>query len=862
MSIFAELYRRNRNKAAAYDREEALRESRKEKEFLSALLEQSSQPFAVGYPDGRLGKINSSFERLTGYTAAELRAIDWSATLTPPEWRELETQKLDELHRTGQPVRYEKEYIRKDGSRVSIELFAHLVRNANGEPEYYYSFISDITERKQAEEQLNRALKETRQRIGETEAVLAAMNDAVLVYDSDMFVQRVNPGFIPLYGFDPLGLNVRDIIRLTRCRQLDESPIPLDNQPNPLAFQGEKVINQQLRITRHDGQERILETSATPLKVGDRISGTVTVWHDITERKRAEEALWESQEREHLYAAELQAVLETAPIAMWIAHDPECMRITGNAAADRLLQAPRSANISASAPPDKAAVAYRVFRGDVELRPEQMPAQLATATGRPVMDEELDLVFADGRRIHLIESAVPLIDADGRVRGAVIAGQDITGRKKAEEEIRHLNENLEARIRQRTEELAHADEELRKSQNLLNETQHISKVGGWEFDVATARVSWTDEVYRIHEVPETFDPGNAEQDIQFYAPEDRKLIADAFRRAMEQAEPYDLELQLVTAQGNPIWIRTMGQAESKDGKVVRLSGNIMDISEIKKAREELIEANVMLEQRVAERTTALRESQEDLNRAQAVAHTGSWRLDIRRNELLWSEENWRIFGVPKGTTLTYETFLATIHPDDRAFVHEKWSAALRGEPYDIEHRIIVGDMVKWLREHAELEFDSTGVLLGGFGITQDITVQKEVQATLDRMRVMLAEGQRIAHVGSWEYLADTQTTVWSEEQCRIYGIDPAAGAPSYAVMLARHIHPDDAAALQETFTAALRNREVYEQEHRIVRPDGRVRVLYERALPCFDEGGRLIKYMGASLDITERKQAEEALRKS
>ena len=101
---------------------------------------------------------------------------------------------------------------------------------------------------------------------------------------------------------------------------------------------------------------------------------------------------------------------------------------------------------------------------------------------------------------------------------------------------------------------------------------------------------------------------------------------------------------------------------------------------------------------------ALRESRQDLNRAQAVAHIGSWRLNVQRNELTWSDENWRIFGVPRGTPLTYETFLGTIHPDDRDYVHEKWSAALARAPYDIEHRIVVGGTVKWV-QRAELEFD-------------------------------------------------------------------------------------------------------------------------------------------------------------
>jgi PAS domain S-box-containing protein len=127
---------------------------------------------------------------------------------------------------------------------------------------------------------------------------------------------------------------------------------------------------------------------------------------------------------------------------------------------------------------------------------------------------------------------------------------------------------------------------------------------------------------------------------------------------------------------------------------------------------------------------ALREGRDDLNRAQAVAHVGSWRMDVRRNELLWSEENYRIFGIPDQTPLTYETFLAVVHPDDREYVDLKWKAALRGEPYNIEHRIIVGDGVRWVREQAELEFNAKGELIGGFGTTQDITGLKQAEESL------------------------------------------------------------------------------------------------------------------------------------
>ena len=129
---------------------------------------------------------------------------------------------------------------------------------------------------------------------------------------------------------------------------------------------------------------------------------------------------------------------------------------------------------------------------------------------------------------------------------------------------------------------------------------------------------------------------------------------------------------------------------------------------------------------------ALRDSEADLKHAQAVAHTGSWRLNVHRNELYWSDETYRLFGIAKGTAMTYETFLAAVHPEDRALVDRNWQAALGGAVYDLEHRIVVGDEVKWVREKAELEFDEQGALLGGFGAVQDITERKRAEEAVMR----------------------------------------------------------------------------------------------------------------------------------
>ncbi|PIP35013.1 MAG: hypothetical protein COX20_13810, partial [Desulfobacterales bacterium CG23_combo_of_CG06-09_8_20_14_all_52_9] len=171
-----------------------------------------------------------------------------------------------------------------------------------------------------------------------------------------------------------------------------------------------------------------------------------------------------------------------------------------------------------------------------------------------------------------------------------------------EEEILKLyNERLVRKLEQKMLQLekelqvrGKVEEALRKSQKLLNETQQIRKMGGWEYDPVAHRVTWTDEVYRIHGVSKDYDPSSPEQDIQFYAPEDQGKITEAFQKAKEKGEPYDLELQLINAEGVKIWVRTIGQVESEGGRITRVFGNIIDITERKRVEDKLRDSHSLL----------------------------------------------------------------------------------------------------------------------------------------------------------------------------------------------------------------------------------------------------------------------------
>ncbi len=141
-------------------------------------------------------------------------------------------------------------------------------------------------------------------------------------------------------------------------------------------------------------------------------------------------------------------------------------------------------------------------------------------------------------------------------------------------------------------------------------------------------------------------------------------------------------------------------------------------------------------------------------------------------------------------------------------------------------------------------------------VVWDVTARWQTGQDLERARDRLAEAQRIAHLGSFEYIAATRETRWSEEEYRICGLEPAEPSPVYDDMLVRCIHPEDAEQLRQTFGTALQSASVYELEHRILRPDGSVRWVYDLARPYFDADGRVERYIGTTLDITERKQAE------
>jgi PAS domain S-box-containing protein len=262
----------------------------------------------------------------------------------------------------------------------------------------------------------------------------------------------------------------------------------------------------------------------------------------------------------------------------------------------------------------------------------------------------------------------------------------------------------------------------------------------------------------------------------------------------------------------------------------------------------------VLAREVAERKQAeeaLRESREDLNRAQAVAHVGSWRLDVRKNELTWSDETYGMFGIPRGTALTYERFLSAVHPEDRLNVDQKWQAALTGEVYDIEHRIIVDGQMKWVQEQAELEFDHDGRLSGGFGTVQDITERKRAEKALIRAK---EEWERTFDAVS-DFIAlldkEHRITRMNKAMAELLGkaAEGAIGQPCFKAVHGLAEAPDFCPHAKVLSTGQAQSTEVLEFD----------RTFAVSVSPIFAPDGQLAGGVHVARDITESKRAQEAL---
>jgi len=246
--------------------------------------------------------------------------------------------------------------------------------------------------------------------------------------------------------------------------------------------------------------------------------------------------------------------------------------------------------------------------------------------------------------------------------------------------------------------------------------------------------------------------------------------------------------------------------------------------------------------------------------AERIAHMGSWVWNVETNQVVWSDELYRILGYdPEKDSPTVEAFYATVHPDDVQKVREiSAEASKTGVTPRLEHRIRRADgTVRTVTSDAASIYDSKGHLRRLVGTILDVTERREAEEKLLRAKEDLEEAQALAHIGSWNVDLKNNVIHWSTEFRNILGVDQSL-IPT-AEEFYKHVHPDDVARSKATEAEALVTGKRIEIELRLIRSGDDMRHVRMAALPVRNEHGEIVRVRGTMQDFTELHRLRERL---
>ena len=338
----------------------------------------------------------------------------------------------------------------------------------------------------------------------------------------------------------------------------------------------------------------------------------------------------------------------------------------------------------------------------------------------------------------------------------------------------------------------------------------------------------------------------------FIHPEDLDGIVATWRASLASGEIFEYETRVRRADGDYRWMfHRKVPLRDAHGNIVKWYGSSLDIEE-RKTTEEQLRRN----------THALQRSEFYLAEGQRLGHMGSWALDPG-GFYYWSPELFRMHGLDLASKPpNVEEYLAGVHPDDRDFMTNLMNGILaNAASFDATKRIV--------RPNGEVRY----VRCVGAPIVENQSVKKYVGSAIDvtehelltlelrRREADLAEAQRLSQTGSWAWSPDGDIRYWSEECYRVLSFDPQDGLPRFEEFFQR-IHPDDQPGFRDLIQTAIREKAEWETDYRIVHPGGAIREIHVVGHPVLAPSGHLDEFVGTVIDVTERKRAEEELRRS
>ena len=621
-------------------------------------------------------------------------------------------------------------------------------------------------------------------------------SDAVVITDQAHRITWVNDGFERLTGYTKEEVLGRTPESFSPAGKIDQPQRARLRQ----ALDAGQTFNGELLNRARDGREYWVELEIQPLldDHGESL-GFMAIENDITERKAAQQLVADYSERFQLAsgAARLgiwEFDLKTRT-AIW---DDWTYRLYGAEPGEG-----SELDIWTSrVPPDQ------------RLRIETAVAEAVAGDGRCAV--EFHIRLPDGEVRYLSATARVMCDATGRPIRMVGVILDVSERRRGEEA-------------------------LRSSQAFLDRSGRVGGVGGWELDLATLEIRWTDQTCRIHDVAVGHVP-DLNEAIGYFEPQARPVVEAAFVQAMNAGQAFDLELPMTTSTGRSIWVRIVGEVDAREGVQRSLVGAIQDITAAKQLSTAIQQTNELLTSIIESLPCAL--SVVDDQGLLVVANT----------------EFGRLFGLPPRLCMAGETRFEDMlrftaergdhgEGDVTELVHSIITAARsHGPKQQFERTLPGGEVIEVRRGHLKA---------GGFVSTYaDISARRQAEAQERQSTALMASALEVTGAGLVIYDAADELVFCNERYRELYAgiadlLQP--GAKFEAIVrasLALYEPPGSHGRHEEWVANRVRNhRRNGDWERRL--PDGRTLRVVERPMP----DGHVVSFR---FDITEVVRAAEA----
>ncbi|MDZ8050188.1 MAG: PAS domain S-box protein [Aulosira sp. ZfuVER01] len=535
-----------------------------------------------------------------------------------------------------------------------------------------------------------RLRKQTELQLQQNQRFIQRVADATpgVLYIYDLIEQRnvyVNRQIAELLDYSPTQVQAMGNELFSQLLHPDDSTrLAAHIQQMHQAEDGE-IIEWEYRIQHSNGEwrwflSRNLIFSRTDNGSPQQVIG---ISHDITDRKQAEAALQESEAQARARAEELEAFMKVVPVAVWLAHDPQCNQVTVNPAAYEFMRATPGSVATATPADGVYPFKFKIQRKGQDILPEELSLQKAGRTGQEVC-EEAEVVFEDGVVKHIYGKAVPIKDEQGKVRGVVGAYVDISDRKQLEAELRRQEQQFKTLAENAPDIISRIDANFRH----LYVSPAVEPATGMPKEAFIGKTN--------------ADLGMPEETCTFWY--------ENLRQVFSTGQSHTIEFSFPSPNGVRWYQSRLAPEFAADNSVESVLAIARDVTEYKQVEQ------------------ALRQSQE---RYRSLAESLPQLVCMSDADGItnYCNQSWIDY-----TGRTLEEALAygwrqVLHPDDLSLAQNKWTEALeQGNGYTIEFRLRRFDGVyRWHLSRIVPIKAENGSIISWLATATDIDDRKRIE---------------------------------------------------------------------------------------------------------------------------------------